>query len=791
MGETTSKTASFKKRELQSEALRSRLEGDLHAAEKSLKGLLDVCCETIGAADVEAVHEKLLNDPAAETDVRLEVAFLLDALGNVLRGIEQEDRVAAATTAPARAVDVAEAVAESKNDGAHEVTTSSSEALRRIEQGLALRKAVQRADPENERLKITLARSYSSLAMFYHGRRMQQEADKAHLEALNLFADVPLHSTARSEKPPSPAGSASNASTLGPLPPNASSMAAEDDLETPDAGNVAAALEDAIKYEIPWEKFRKQRLKALQAKVKAHILRAHQSVQDKREANGGDEEDAGHARQDPAFASVAHGVQRVVAQAQRSRNVPASSGDLATSARSQRNKIGGTSADNRDAGQTRCRLVLLRRDARVSRAETGGGLGLINPLLMTGEGELASRAAEKATGLDTSDEHIPEVVDLDPEAQELIHLGRQSYTDALGFFQSRLETTRRRIGFVRLDSIQHDRLISRRHAQLKFSKVHRLLATVLDNSLHENKSDENNAGNEENQAVNGKSDAANDDKRASAPGAGRPAEEGVKNPETASLQTGTNAASGQDDASRAAAGRPNNGEAVAAAAPSSSSSSSLSAPPSPSDPAAEAAAAAQERSHQNADELAWVIRDLDSTNGILVNGIRVQEYPLRDGDIVSFGGATSVPFGCAVLTHKRRPVSSVFVYRFEVVKAGTRAEAKRPEWKQYGSMTADWMPALSTVSSQLDPLVEVFMQEKARSRDENEPASSDMESFHFFVLYICAHPEYIPQDDAQIRTQLVESVHAANLLHRKAVELDIPFSHWASWIRAQALSRPL
>uniref|UniRef100_A0A7S3UZH9 FHA domain-containing protein n=3 Tax=Aplanochytrium stocchinoi TaxID=215587 RepID=A0A7S3UZH9_9STRA len=63
-------------------------------------------------------------------------------------------------------------------------------------------------------------------------------------------------------------------------------------------------------------------------------------------------------------------------------------------------------------------------------------------------------------------------------------------------------------------------------------------------------------------------------------------------------------------------------------------------------------------------EHAWVIRDLGSTNGILVNGVRVREYRLRDSDIVSFGGAATVELGSSVQTHKRKPVDSIFLYRF-------------------------------------------------------------------------------------------------------------------------------
>ena len=44
--------------------------------------------------------------------------------------------------------------------------------------------------------------------------------------------------------------------------------------------------------------------------------------------------------------------------------------------------------------------------------------------------------------------------------------------------------------------------------------------------------------------------------------------------------------------------------------------------------------------------------------------MRVKEHPLQPNDVVSFGGAATVAFGCSVQTHKRKPVSSVFVYKF-------------------------------------------------------------------------------------------------------------------------------
>ena len=41
----------------------------------------------------------------------------------------------------------------------------------------------------------------------------------------------------------------------------------------------------------------------------------------------------------------------------------------------------------------------------------------------------------------------------------------------------------------------------------------------------------------------------------------------------------------------------------------------------------------------------WFVRDLDSTNGIYVNGIRVVQHHLRDGDIIQLGKTMMLFFG--------------------------------------------------------------------------------------------------------------------------------------------------
>lgn len=154
-----------------------------------------------------------------------------------------------------------------------------------------------------------------------------------------------------------------------------------------------------------------------------------------------------------------------------------------------------------------------------------------------------SQMQSLAVDLDSYTEHLPQEILFGDF--EIIHFGRQPYVETLDSYNPRNNApiSKRRIGYVRFDTQRHDRVISRRHAQIKLSTIHPLF---------------------------------------------EPEEE----------------------------------------------------------------------------QSSWVLRDLESTNGVLVNGVRVRESPLKHGDIVSFGGATSVDYGCAVSTHKRKPVHSVFTYRF-------------------------------------------------------------------------------------------------------------------------------
>ena len=61
-------------------------------------------------------------------------------------------------------------------------------------------------------------------------------------------------------------------------------------------------------------------------------------------------------------------------------------------------------------------------------------------------------------------------------------------------------------------------------------------------------------------------------------------------------------------------------------------------------------------------ERLWKVKDLDSKNGVLYNGVRVREAALLEGDIVTFGGSKSTPFGAMPSTKAVR--SRIYVYGY-------------------------------------------------------------------------------------------------------------------------------
>jgi pSer/pThr/pTyr-binding forkhead associated (FHA) protein len=40
----------------------------------------------------------------------------------------------------------------------------------------------------------------------------------------------------------------------------------------------------------------------------------------------------------------------------------------------------------------------------------------------------------------------------------------------------------------------------------------------------------------------------------------------------------------------------------------------------------------------------FILSDLGSTNGTFVNGVRITQHELADGDVITFGGAAKITF---------------------------------------------------------------------------------------------------------------------------------------------------
>lgn len=69
----------------------------------------------------------------------------------------------------------------------------------------------------------------------------------------------------------------------------------------------------------------------------------------------------------------------------------------------------------------------------------------------------------------------------------------------------------------------------------------------------------------------------------------------------------------------------------------------------------------------------WHVKDLGSTNGLLVNGVRVKQADLRDNDELSFGGANLLEVGQTI----SGDIGSDFRYRFSTVEV-KRLELSSP-----------------------------------------------------------------------------------------------------------------
>jgi len=554
------------------EAQSHRLEGRLDQASESLGKCITVLTNNYKVQDVGQLVDVVLKTKGKED--RKAVAAILDSYGNVLRGLKKGD-----------------------------------EYVRQLlEAGLKLRRNNLIEYPDDDETgKKLVAQSLSSLAMFYNALKMRKEADKVHLEALELFAQVPLH-TKQSRQ------------TLAIL---------EADQENKRVGDENQELTE-------WEKFRDNKLRVLENEIKQKVL----TVAETRPV----EETKHH------FSGL---------------------------------------TDIRQESRPEYRLVLQSHHVETFT-------DLLTPVDVAGETP-TDEQTNITKEMDAFQEQVPRQIVLDHNLHDIVHFGRQTYKDALGFYCTRGEGSKRKIGYVRLDSSIHDRLVSRRHAQIKFSRVHSLLSTQTNNM---------------------EIDALGSTQKP--------------------RQYSSDSSSNEDD--------------------------------------------------QVDSLLAWVIRDLDSTNGVLINGTRIQESPLRHGDIISFGGATSVDFGCAVLTHKRKPVHSVFVYRFEEVGKST--------------------PSMSCCKPKSSPkhfpqaplhrFVQSFEQYYKRHQYRKQMAS-ESELFHFFMLYMSIYSVLFPEhvsalknrndsrfsNHGELESILLNAVRESAVLHNRAVERGIPYMHWANWLRAE------
>jgi pSer/pThr/pTyr-binding forkhead associated (FHA) protein len=62
------------------------------------------------------------------------------------------------------------------------------------------------------------------------------------------------------------------------------------------------------------------------------------------------------------------------------------------------------------------------------------------------------------------------------------------------------------------------------------------------------------------------------------------------------------------------------------------------------------------------DGEAWRVEDLGSLNGITLNGARVWDSPLRDGDVLGIVGLTfSVVLGAGLVLESRRPAAATVI----------------------------------------------------------------------------------------------------------------------------------
>jgi len=673
---------------LSADAISSAQSSSLEGAAQALLGAAQDEIPLSNLRQLSEARQKQWHESQAQ---RLHVAQVADALGNVtktwrarceLQGKSDGDPKTGTTDGNAqKCEEIGSEEREEDKTGENKSSKMEQQVMavdifKTLEAAYKLRKKCLEVDPENEDLKRLVARSQSSLAMWYHSQGKLELADKAHMEALELFSKVSLRTPGvRSNGAPEadantkafnfnaspdpgsgtcfntaslevqassqPPSSAAKLAAAPPPPPPVASAPTVSGLPLP---NVTAAKQsglDAPSSQIDvepelqqWEAYVQSRLELVSLKLDTSIQKATR-----------DAKAAHHLKQNTAGSNKSR--DPLVALSDRR-------GGLSSPMSAQSNVFDSQSFDH-----FCCRLVLLKDPSSSLSAE----MDEVHPFDVQQDNTHIQDAVE----LDTIAEHIPRQVVLNPMDCDVVQFGRQAYKDAFEFFKARIgsnaeKPTVRKIGFVRLDSEITDLQISRRHAQIKYSRIHPLV----------------------------------------------PREGGSSYP-------------GRED--------------------------------------------------DTDGQASWVIRDLESTNGILVNGVRVQEHPLRHGDIVSFGGAHHIKFGSAVVTHSRPPINLVFLYRFE-----DPAAEEQKSREQFG---LGWDPNFETIRSSLDRHVQAFCYQRPDSRPH--------ELLHFYLLFASVFELLFPERAAKLGTPaaLEHQISLAKQLHDTAVNECIPFTHWHNWIRSE------
>ncbi len=706
-----------------------RLAGDLRGALERLARLgQEACAAQRGARGLEELAAQLLAaapEGAVLREERLHAAWLADTtahVSHVLRSRAQAEELKGELSRPRL--------------GSLSEDAQGAAWLALVEVGLRLRRKCLSIEPHDARLKTLVARSLSSQAALLHARGDAKTADEAHLEALRLFAELALSAAL----PPRPAGHGKAPAAPGQAP---GAKARPDNAQDPQTPDSAFAEDDEGKDEddeiCDFRAFVEGRLAQVSARLRDEAQMLYP---------GASSAALGGAMSDPrprCCLVLVHEPPPVPpgqGQGQDRGRARAKGSDAATpGALPARGSSLGSVRSALDAEELPMPIIL--DDCSPSASARKGAV------------ELRARALEAAKSRDTWWQHVPRTVDLDPRRHELVLFGRQSYEETvLGGPQRRSADARahapqggaRRTGYVRLDSRAVDGQISRRHAQLKLTRVHPLLPRLPWHKDDKSPSPRLFHSSDSYDGPDDDSDTGSVVEVEEAPEQAPGAED--------RLDVTLPPAQGGElrDSRGDAAGSPLAGAADATKRP------------------------APHGQHQRQPyEYAWVIRDLASTNGVLVNGVRVQEHPLKHGDVVSFGGGFHVQLGSAVTTHKRAPAFCAFVYRFELLEHG---EAERAD--DEAQREAHGGAAKGTM---LQRLVHAFQAAAAQPG-----ADRSAERLHFALLYAALVAQTFP--DRAAEADVPTLLQASQRLFQRAAEANVPFAHWGSWLRAEARPTP-